>query len=153
MQNGNPTNRSSSPTPPVPSSAAHTHSTHLLAVARRVDSEASVAAVTKAHESTLVKIDPGPNSGTSISLATLAALRVAFPFATVTAVESYATGCTQFHVLLHTNTEELRHARELCRERRSMRAMRALSNMLLISGLCAYGALLYATAIDHRRMN
>ena len=123
----------------------------LLAVARRVDSDASIAAVTKSHESTLIKIDPGPYSSTPVTLATLAALRVAFPFATITAVESYATGATQFMVLLHTNTEDLRHARELCRERCSMRALRALANTLAIAGLCAYGALLYATAVDHRR--
>lgn len=152
-----PERRSTSPThdgdagstsaPAAPTGPAHVHSASLIAVARRVDAAATIAAVTKSHESTLVKIDPGPDAGTTTTLATLAALRVAFPFATVTATESFTSGLTQFHILLHTNTQELQHAKEMCRDRRSMRTLRALSNTFAVAGLCAYGALLYASVI------
>lgn len=131
----------------VATSPAHVHSNTLLAVARRVDAGATISAVTKSHESTLVKIDPSPDAGTTMTLATLTALRVAFPFATVTTVESFSCGSTQFQILLHTDTQELRHAKEMCRDRRSMKTLKALSNVLAVAGLCTYGALLYATVI------
>jgi hypothetical protein len=133
--------------PANPTNPAHVHSTTLLAVARKVDAGATISAVTKAHESTLVKIDPSPDAGTTTTLATLAALRVAFPFATVTAVESFSSGSTQFQILLHTDTQELRHAKAMCRDRRSMKTLKALSNAFAVAGLCTYGALLYATVI------
>ena len=133
--------------PANPANPAHVHSKTLLAVARKVDAGATISAVTKAHESTLVKIDPSPDAGTTTTLATLAALRVAFPFATVTAVESFSSGSTQFQILLHTDTKELRHAKEMCRDWRSMKTLKALSNVFAVAGLCTYGALLYATVI------
>lgn len=144
--------RSASPTHPTedtPStnSPAHVQSMNLLTVARKVDAGATIAAVTKSHESTLLKINPGPDSGTTITLATLTALRFAFPFATVTAVESFSSGTTQFHVLIHTDTHELRSAKELCRDRKFMKMLKTLSNMFAVLGLCTYGALLYATVI------
>ena len=138
--------RSSSPPKDRPN-PVHVHSNTLLAVARKVDYGARIGAVTKSRESTLVKIDPSPDAGTTTTLATLAALRVAFPFATVTTVESFSSGSTQFQILLHTDTQELRHAKEVCRDRRSMKTLKALSNALAVAGLCTYGALLYATVI------
>lgn len=155
-RSSSPTNESDSilnrPTPvsslsPSQQSAAQTHSDSLLAVARRVDAGASIAAVTKASASTLVKINPGPDTGTPATLATLAALRLAFPFATVTAIEDFASGSTQFQILLHTNTEELLHAKEVCRQHPSMRALKVVSNAFAIGGLCTYAALLYAALI------
>lgn len=140
-------NESAAANPARPANPAHVHSNTLLAVARKVDAGATISAVTKSHESTLVKIDPSPDVGTTTTLATLTALRVAFPFATVTAVESFSSGCTQFQILLHTDTQELRHAKEMCRDRRSMKTLKALSNALAVAGLCTYGALLYATVI------
>ena len=119
----------------------------LLTVARKVDGGATIAAVTKSHESTFVKINPGPDSGTTTTFATLAALRATFPFATVTAVESFASGLTQFHILIHTDTHELRSAKELCRDRTSMRMLTAASNLAAVFGLCTYGALLYGSVI------
>lgn len=127
---------------------AQTNATSLLAVAKRVDSDASIAAVTKAgDDTTLIKIDPGAEAGTAKTLATLAALRVAFPFATVSALECHSTGNTQFQVILRTNSEELRHAKEVCANFRSMKILNSLSNTLGVCGLCTYAALLYATAI------
>ena len=120
----------------------------LLAVAQRIDSGARIAAVTKCHDSTLVKIDPGSDTSSTQMFAVLAALRVAFPFATVTAVESASSGLLQFQILVHTDTEELRHARDVCRQYGSMRLLRALSTGFLIGGICAYGALLYAALIN-----
>jgi hypothetical protein len=137
-----------SPTSPT-TSPAHVHSNALLAVARKVDGGATISAVTKSRESTLVKIDPGADAGTTTTFATLAALRVAFPFATVTAVESFSSGATEFQILLHADTQELRHAKQMCRDRRSMKTLKALSNAFAVAGLCTYGALLYATFIRH----
>jgi len=131
----------------IAASPAHVHSNTLLVIARKVDAGATISAVSKSHESTLVKIDPSPDAGTTTTLATLAALRVAFPFATVTAVENFSSGSTQFQIILHTETQELRHAKEVCLDRRSMKTLKSLSNALAVAGLCTYWALLYATVI------
>lgn len=120
----------------------------LLAVARHVDSGATISAVTKANDSsTLVKIQSSPNIGTTMTLATLTALRVAFPFSSFSATECVASGNTQFVVILKSNIEEIRHAKQLCREFRSMKVMKIVSNGLLIAGLCCYVALVYAKTI------
>jgi hypothetical protein len=129
-------------------SPAQTNANSLLAVARRVDSGATISAVTKTNDSsTLIKIDPSEDAGTTKTLATLAALRVGFPFATVSALESHTTGHTQFHVILRTNTEEVKHAKEMYKDLVSMKVLKSISNALAVFGLCAYAALLYATAI------
>lgn len=153
--------RSSSPVPnendtttaPIASaasSAAHTNASNLIVVANRVDPGAKISAVTKASdESTMIKIDPSVDSGTATTLATLAAMRIAYPFASVTATESYATGHTQFVVLLKTNTDDIRHAKQLYQDLGSMRILKSISNALAVCGLCTYAALLYATAIRH----
>jgi len=97
----------------------------------------------------LIKIDPSIDAGTATTLATLAAMRIAYPFASVTATESFVTGHTQFVVLLKTNTDDIRHAKQLYQDLRSMRTLKSISNALAVCGLCTYAALLYATAIRH----
>ena len=153
-----PTNRrSESPTPSENEtvstlSTAHTNASNLIFVANRVDPGAKIAAVTKASdESTMIKIDPSVDSGTATTLATLAAMRLAYPFASIAATESCATGNTQFVVLLKTNTDDIRHAKQLYQELRSMRTLKAISNTLAVCGLCTYAALLYATSINIRQ--
>ena len=127
---------------------AHAQSTSLLSVARRIDSGAKIVAVIKSHDATLVKIDPTADLGSTSMFALLTALRVAFPFATVTATESAASGLLQFHVLVYNESDELQHAMDLCRDYRSMRLLRAVSTGFLVGGLCAYGALLHASMIN-----
>jgi predicted RecA/RadA family phage recombinase len=134
--------------PTLENSAARTNASNLIVVANRIDPGAKISAVTKASdESTLVKIDPSFDIGTAKTLATLAAMRVAFPFASVTATESYSTGHTQFVVLLKTNTEDIRNAKQLYANVGLMQILKQLSNTLALVGLCTYAALLYASAI------
>ena len=136
---------------PPPKNDVQIQAASLLAVAKRIDAGASIAAVTKSYDSTLFKIDPSADAGAALTLATLSALRISFPFATTTAVENVATGSTQLHTYLHTNTEDFRHAQETCRTKRSMRFLKSVSNGFFVIGLCSYAALLYAAAEQHTR--
>ena len=142
--------RSSSPTRPAAgSSEIQQNSESLLAIARRIDVGATISAVTKASDSsTIVKIDATPSLGTTMTLATLTALRVSFPFASTSATECISTGNTQFVVILKTNIEEIRHAKLLCQEFKSMRILRNISNFLFVVGLSVYVALIYSKAIS-----
>lgn len=120
----------------------------LLSVAQRIDSGARIAAVTKSHDATLIKIDPGGDTSSTQMFAVLTALRVAFPFATVTATENASSGLLQFQILVHADTEELQHAKAACREYKSLRLIRALSTGFFACGVCAYAVLLYAALIN-----
>ena len=141
--------RSCSPTRTNANSEIKQNSESLLAIARHVDSGAKISAVTKASDSsTIVKIDSSPSLGTTMTLATLTALRVSFPFASTSATECITTGNTQFVVILKTNIEEIRHAKLLCEEFKSMRILKNVSNFLFVIGLSVYVALIYSKAIS-----
>lgn len=127
--------------------SASSQAASLLAVARRIDSGSAITAVTKCRDCTLVKIDPSADTSHTSMFAILTALRMAFPFATCTAVESASSGLLQFHIILHAETDELQHAKDACRDFKAMRALRALSTGFFVGGLCAYGALLYTSVI------
>lgn len=111
-----------------------------------MDQGATISAVTKSYDSTLVKIEPSPNTSAAMALATVNMLRVAFPFSTATAVENHATGQTCYHVLLHTDSDEFKNACTVVSEFRSVRALMAASNTALFFACCTYAALLYASA-------
>ena len=64
---------------PPPKNDVQIQAASLLAVAKRIDAGASIAAVTKSYDSTLFKIDPSADAGAALTLATLSALRISFP--------------------------------------------------------------------------
>ena len=129
-------------------SAAHANAAALLEVARRVDGLATVSAVAKTSAGeTLVKIAPSSDAGTATALTALTAIKVSFPFTTVSALESAVSGTTELHVIVHGTRQEFARALAAVRERRAMKLLLALSRAAFAMGVLSYAAIVYADAI------
>ena len=121
---------------------------YALAILRRFNSEARITGVVGVEgDSTVVKIDPGAGSSHQ-HIAAVTALRVAFPFCTVCAVENAASGETEIQILISTDGEAFKHARAHYGSFRSFRALRVASNGFLFLSLIAYVCLLHAAIIS-----
>ena len=139
--------RSSGSPPRTPDGKPHSRprcdADALLSVARRIDSGATISAITKAPNGTLVKIVPSATCGTAVGLTMLAAVKVAFPFSSVSAVEHAATGDTELQVLVHADTQELSLACADARNLPAVYALRLLYRSVAVLAVCVYGCLLY----------
>lgn len=130
-------------------SGSSTTCNYALAILRRFDANARVSGVVKvAGDATVVKLHPGESLTASHQhLAALAALRVAFPFCTVSAVENASSGDTEFQILVSTDGEAFRNARAHYSQLRSFRALHAASNCALLLSLVSFGCLLHASVM------
>ena len=125
-------------------SPVHQTAERLLKVARKFDPGCTVAAVVKSSSSTIYKLDPSDDLGTASTMATLGALRLAFPFAHVTCVEAFVSGSVQFNVVVVTDNAQFEAAKLHVRELKGLRFLRGISNMFFVLGLSAYATLLHA---------
>lgn len=116
-----------------------------LVLLRGFDPSARVEAVVRTVDTTLVRMAPGSRSSASVQIAALAALRVAFPFSAATAIENSVTGETQIHLLLSSNDDAVRHAKEFYANTMPFRALDRLSNALLAAAALTFASLLQAS--------
>ena len=122
---------------------------YALAIVRRFNANARITGVVGVGgDATVVKLNPGDGT-THQQLAALTALRIAFPFCSVTAIESAASGDTELQILVSTDGEAFRHAKVHYAQRRPFRALRAASNAMLLLSLVSYICLLHAASISH----
>jgi hypothetical protein len=126
---------------------AHADATAILVVAQKVDAGATVSGVSKLHADVLIKIAPSSDVGTATALTMMTAVKLSFPFAAVTAVENVVSGTTELHVIVYARHEKFARARAVVAERRVARWMATGSRACLVSGVVAYGCLLYASSI------
>jgi hypothetical protein len=115
---------------------------------QHLDHGASVIGVNKTHDSTLVRISLGHESNGASTLAVLTATRVAYPFSTVTLVESGIDGSSLLNVLLHTAREEYRQASEYVASKPAARFVLLFSKFLFAMSLLSFSCLFYSAAIS-----
>lgn len=120
----------------------------LLAVARRIDPDASVTAVSKTTNGVLVKLSPSSTAGTAVGITILAALKLHFPFTISALSENAVSGDSEISVLFVHQQGEFALACEQVQATRTMRSINALANTFVVLGICIYGCLLYARTIS-----
>ena len=109
-------------------------------ILRRIDAQASIDAVVKtASGATMIRITPTVEGGRF--LAVQAALRLAFPFDAVAAVENVSTGEVQLQMVIATSSEQLLLARGQVKSFTSMRLISAFSNLLFASSAISFALL------------
>lgn len=116
-----------------------------LVILRGFDSTARIEAVVKNVDTTFVRLSPGTNSNASTQLAALGALKVAFPFSGVTAIENSVNGETQIQLLLSSNKEAVKHAKDYYSTTTAFKLMDRASNALLAGSVLTFAILLQAS--------
>ena len=135
--------RSSSPTSPASTTDKLTCS--LSSIIHRIDPGATIDAIVKmANGATMIRITPSCAEGSYNTrfLALQAALRLSFPFDTVSAVENISMGTVQIQILVQEASEQLQVAKRHVKSLYSMRSISAISNLLFLSGLVSFIMLL-----------
>lgn len=110
---------------------------------QRIDGNCRIASVVRVGNDLLVKIQPG-TSETGSCLRLLYALRVRFPFSSVTALEDHAQQRVFVQILLHEESEECRIAKEHARSFIVMRLLKSLSTLLCVSSCVSFGCMFHA---------
>ena len=119
---------------------------YAMNICQSVDRTARLDSVVKSGLFTVVKLDPGSEKNATKQLATLAALRLAFPFYTISLVENSITGASQLQLLFCSDEHAYTHAKDHFREYKAFRALRALSLLLAFSAVISFWCLLYVDA-------
>ena len=117
----------------------------LSSIIHRIDRGASIDAIVKMSDgATMIRITPSCSEGSYNTrfIALQAALRLSFPFDTVSAVENVSTGTIQMQILVQEASEQLQAAKRHVKSLYSMRAMSTTSNILFLSGLVSFLMLL-----------
>ena len=109
------------------------------------DSTARIEAVVRNVDTTLVRMTPGTESKTSTQMAALTAMRVSFPFSSVIATENVVSGETQIQLLLSSNQDAVKHAKEYYASTRAFKTLDRISNALLFGSLFTFAILLQAS--------
>lgn len=120
----------------------------LLRFVQHLDKGANVLGVSKSHDSTLVRITLGTESIAVSPFALLTATRLAYPFSTVSVVESAIDGGAQLHVILHTAREEYKQASECVSSRPIARCIMLISKAFFAMSLLSFSCLFYSAAIS-----
>lgn len=102
---------------------------NILSRAKALDMHASVASISRrdADDSTLVRI----RTSSDTSMGVLAALRAAWPLATVSLVQNLVDGKTEAQMLLPNEEDQLAHAKVLANYAKGQKPLRLLANILL----------------------
>ena len=126
------------------SGVVHANAAALLDAARCVDAAATVSAVAKtANGETLVKISPSADAGTALALTALTAIKLKFPFVSVSANEHAITGATELHVLVHGTRQEFAWAIQTAKQRRSVKLLSFLSQVCFALAALSYTVLMH----------
>ena len=134
---------------PKRNNGAFTTCDYSLAILKKFNSDARVTGVVRRKQSTLVKLSPGTLSESHSQMAALTALKFAFPFSTVAAVECAATGATEIQILVSTDNEAFRHAKQHHYETTAFRTMRAISKLSFLMSLLSFVCLFQSATINH----
>jgi len=118
-----------------------------LAILKKFSADARVTGVVRSEQSKLVKLCPGMQCIGHSQIAALTALRAAFPFCAVTAVECASSGNTEFQILVSTDSESFSYAKQHYSQTSVFRALRILSNTSLVVSILCFVCLLHAAAI------
>jgi len=118
-----------------------------LAILRKFCADSRVKGIVRSEQSKIVKLCPGSLGTGNAQMAAFAALRVAFPFCTVSAVECVASGNTEFQILVSTDSEAFLNAKRQYSETKMFRAIRFISNTSLIFSVLSFMCLLQTAAI------
>lgn len=111
------------------------------AILKRIDGNATIDAVVKtASGAVLIRISPSVDGGRF--LAVQAALKLAFPFDAVAAVENVSTGEVQLQMVIATSSEQMLLARKQVKTFTSMKLISAFSNLLFVSSAISFAMLL-----------
>ncbi len=104
---------------------------NILKRASALDMHARIAGIARrdADDSTLVRI----RTSNDTSLGVLAALRAAFPLATVSLVQNLVDGKTEAQMLLPNAEGQLSNAKMLANYGRGQKPLRLLANFLLVA--------------------
>tara|TARA_X000001036_G_scaffold191214_1_gene180240 strand:+ start:406 stop:780 length:375 start_codon:yes stop_codon:yes gene_type:complete len=104
---------------------------NILDRAMALDMNASISSVARrdADDSTLVRIRTSKDT----ALGVLAALRVAWPLATVTLVQNRLSGKTEAQVLLPNEKDQQEIAKTLANYGTGQKALRLIANLLLVA--------------------
>ena len=124
---------------------------YALALCQGFDSHARLESIVKSGSVTVLKLNPGKDSAATKQFATLAALRLAFPFYTVSLVENQCTGHSQLQILLCSDEIAYEHAKDHYKEYRVFKALRAVSTTLAVSSAVSFACLLYGDAAIYLR--
>lgn len=114
----------------------------LYGIAKQIDEGVTVDAVVKnASAATMVRLSPSEGGGTRF-LALQTALKLSYPFDTVTVVENVSTGAVQLQVLLHPFTEQMKQARNTVKSFTSMKILTFVSKLVFACAVSSFGLLL-----------
>jgi hypothetical protein len=116
-----------------------------LSLLRGFDSTARIEAVVKHVDTTFVRMTPGSTSTGSTQLAAFTALKMAFPFSAVTAIDNAMTGETQIHLLLSSNEIAVKHAKDYYATTRVFKLLDRASNAFLATSVLTFAILLQAS--------
>jgi len=116
--------------------------------AQKIDQNCRIAAVVRVRNDILIKIRPG-DSETGSCLRLLYALRLRFPFSSVTAVEDHTQQRVFVQMLLHEQAEECRIAKEHVRSMLVMRLLKSMSSLLFFSSCVSFLCMLHASTVTH----
>lgn len=127
----------------------HTTSTcsYALAILKQINYNARVTGVVRYEKSKLLKLSPGEGASAHSQMASLKALRIAFPFCTISAIESPSTGDTEFQILVSTDSETFFNAKACYSNMRFFRVLLFLSNIALLVSFLSFVCLMHAALI------
>jgi hypothetical protein len=115
-----------------------------LGILRRFDENSRIVSVVKNDDLHFIKLQLGADSHARTHMASLAALRIAFPFSSVSLVEEVTTGESIFQILAANNLLALQHAKDHFRDKREFRLLRALSNASALTGVAVFASLMFS---------
>ena len=119
---------------------------YALTICQGFSSQARLESVVRSGSTTLLKLDPGKDSTATKQFATLAALRLAFPFYTVSLVENQCTGNSQLQLLFCSDDIAYGHAKDYYKDYKVFKALRAISWVFAVSSVVSFACLLYGDA-------
>ena len=112
--------------------------------AQRIDSGCKIATVVRSGNDLLIKVKPGENE-TGSCLRLLYALRMRFPFSSVVAIEDNMQQRVLIQILLHSQSEESKLAKDYVKSYVILRALKSLSSLCFISSVVSFGCMFHAS--------
>jgi len=124
-----------------------------IEVLRRFDSNARISGVLNTDSSGLLKLSFSSECPATVQLDALAALRVAFPLSTLSAVENHATGHTELQLLTTPICGRRRQAIALFRDHKVFRILRLMAKICFGLSFTAWTCLMHEAHTAIRLVN
>jgi hypothetical protein len=121
---------------------------YALRICQSLEEHSRIDAVVKSGSTTVVKLNPGGvNTTANKQFAMLSALKIAFPFYTVSLVENASTGASQLQILFCSDELAFFHAKEQYKDYKVFRAIRAFSTALACASIVSFATLAYVDTV------